>query len=72
MFLIKEFYTPGGPYHHFAGKDCSMAFAKFSEEEKYFQMNLDYEGLNNGEKENLETWFSKLYFKYKIVGKLKV
>ena len=69
-FFKIVFYSPEGPYHHFAGNECSVAFAKFNEESKNFNCYNDKLEFTLSERDNLEDWYQKLYFKYKMVGKV--
>ena len=63
-----SFYTPGGSYHIFAGKDASASLAKGDLEGKY--LNSPYSDLNDEEKATLEEWHEKFLAKYKKVGKV--
>lgn len=65
-----DFYSPEGPYHAFAGNECSVAFAKFSEDPKYFNCYDEKMEFTLSEKDNLDSWFQRLYFKYKQIGKV--
>ncbi len=66
---IEEFYKPGGPYHIFAGKDCSVALAKMKLQDEFMNCYGTIE-LSEDEKKILLDWYDKLSKKYKVVGKL--
>lgn len=64
-----SFYGPGGPYEMFAGRDISLAAAKFSKEEKY----LDQPSLIDitpAEKDSFFHFYNMLYGKYHMIGLL--
>ena len=56
------FYGPDMPYHCFAGRDASRAFAKHSLESE--DVRSDLSGLDAAELEELEVWHSSLTAKY--------
>ena len=62
-------YGPGGPYHHFRGRDISKAAAKYSTTEEYLD-DYDLSSLTPPEKDSMKSFFNMLYGKYKIVGRL--
>lgn len=64
------FYTPGGTYHIFAGKDASISLAKSDLEGKY--LNNQTEQLNEEEQQSLDEWHNKFTEKYRKVGKLTI
>jgi len=70
----RNFYGPEGPYEKFAGKECGVALAKMSFEEKYLGDLKACETLNFGEKNELDGWIEKFtyYRNYPIKGKLVV
>ncbi len=51
-FIFLEFYSKGGGYNSFAGKDCSVNLAKMDLSSKYFNKYNQIK-LNNNEKSNL-------------------
>jgi len=69
----REFYGPGSPYENFAGRECGVAFAKFSFDEEYLD---DIDGCENKlswfEKEELHNWIEKFsyYRAYPELGRL--
>eukprot|EP01016_Furgasonia_blochmanni_P007243 TRINITY_DN1289_c0_g6_i4.p1 TRINITY_DN1289_c0_g6~~TRINITY_DN1289_c0_g6_i4.p1 ORF type:complete len:240 (-),score=40.96 TRINITY_DN1289_c0_g6_i4:247-966(-) len=65
-----EFYSPGGSYHVFAGKDCSVALAKMSFEDKYMNVYTETK-LTLAENDILEDWYMRLKGKYRTVGHIK-
>jgi len=64
-----ESYKPGGGYAKFAGKECSVALAKMSMEDKHFNC---FEGhkLSLAEVDSLEGWYTFMKKKYKIVANI--
>lgn len=68
----KEFYGPGGPYENFAARECGVALAKMSFDEKHLDDVVGCENLSFGEKESLDGWIQQFkYFKnYPIIGKV--
>jgi membrane-associated progesterone receptor component len=63
-----EFYGPGGPYKHLAGKDGSRALALMSL--KAEDATDDLTGLTEDSLAVLDDWAKKLYEKYPTVGRL--
>ena len=63
-----SFYTPGGSYHIFAGKDASTSLAKGDLEGTY--LNTPEAELNEEEKHTLDEWHDRFLSKYRIVGKV--
>lgn len=58
----REYYGPGSSYEFFAGRECGVAFAKFS-----FDLDIldDFDGLkdlNFMEKEELYNWIERFYY----------
>lgn len=68
----RNFYGPEGPYEKFAGKECGVALAKMSFDEKHLGDLKGCSELNFGEKTELEGWIEKFtyYRNYPIKGKL--
>ncbi|KAJ1636196.1 cytochrome b5-like heme/steroid binding domain-containing protein [Pavlovales sp. CCMP2436] len=66
--LGAEFYGPGGPYKHLAGRDGSKALALMSL--KAEDAIADLAGLTEDQLEVLDDWAKKLYEKYPLVGQL--
>ena len=64
----RDFYGDGGPYNCFAGRDCSLAFAKVSTKEEH--MNADCENLYAMEIDCLNDWVRRLEEKYPEIGKV--
>uniref|UniRef100_A0A7C9DT78 Cytochrome b5 heme-binding domain-containing protein n=1 Tax=Opuntia streptacantha TaxID=393608 RepID=A0A7C9DT78_OPUST len=64
----KDFYEPGGPYHLFAGKDCSRALAKVSKIESDIVGNLD--GLDERALGVLGEWEKRYKARYPLVARL--
>lgn len=62
-----ESYKPGGGYAKFAGKECSVALAKMSMEDKHFNCFDNYK-LSLAETDSLEGWYEFMRKKYKIVA----
>ncbi|KAL4475507.1 hypothetical protein ABPG72_013331 [Tetrahymena utriculariae] len=64
-----EFYVGEGGYSAFAGKDCSVNLARMSFEandyNKYGQVDLTL-----SERDVLDQWYEKYYYKYRIVAKI--
>mmetsp|Transcript_21212 Transcript_21212/g.27394 ORF Transcript_21212/g.27394 Transcript_21212/m.27394 type:complete len:293 (+) Transcript_21212:147-1025(+) len=58
----KDFYGPEGPYAKFAGRECGIALAKMSFDEKHLGDLDGVADLNFGEKNQLDEWHQK--FKY--------
>lgn len=67
-----EYYGPGGPYEMFAGRECGVALAKMSFEEKHMDDVAGCAKLNFGEKDSLQGWIEKFrHLKcYPVMGKL--
>mmetsp|Transcript_445 Transcript_445/g.535 ORF Transcript_445/g.535 Transcript_445/m.535 type:complete len:285 (-) Transcript_445:1046-1900(-) len=68
----KQFYGPGGPYEVFAGRECGVALAKMSFDEKHLDDIKGCEDLNFGEKDSLDGWIDQFthYKCYPVKGKL--
>lgn len=67
--LFQGAYKPGGSYAVLAGRDCSVALAKSSLDEKY--MNVYHSTtLEKSEEEKLEGWFIFMKKKYPIMGRI--
>jgi len=64
-----EFYTPGGSYSVFAGKDASRALAKSSTDEKDAN-NSNIDDLAKDELDTLNEWAGHFEFKYPIIGSI--
>jgi membrane-associated progesterone receptor component len=64
-----SFYTPGGSYHIFAGKDASASLAKGDLEGKF--LNKPYDDLNEEETQTLDEWYERFLGKYRRVGKVQ-
>ena len=62
-----ESYRPGGGYAKFAGKECSVALAKMSMEDKHFNCYDNFK-LMLAEVDSLEGWYAFMKKKYKIVA----
>lgn len=62
-----ESYRPGGGYSKFAGKECSVALAKMSMDDKYFNCYDGYK-FPLAEMDSLQGWFDFMKKKYKIVA----
>jgi len=66
-----NFYGPGGPYHAFAGRDASRAFANFSTESAMFkETDDDLSDLTLQEQSQLNDWYDNLSAKYDKVGNI--
>jgi membrane-associated progesterone receptor component len=67
----KEFYGPGGAYHHFAGVDASRALAKMSFQPEDIQSH-DISDLTEVQQKTLRDWVEKFenVRKYPIVGSI--
>jgi membrane-associated progesterone receptor component len=65
------FYSPGGGYHLFAGRESSVSLAKGDLEGTYLDKLPPYD-LNAEEEQALDEWHSKFLEKYRKVGKLKI
>jgi membrane-associated progesterone receptor component len=63
-----SFYTPGGSYHIFAGKEASTSLAKGDLEGKY--LNTLNHVLEEDEKVALEEWHTRFLEKYRKVGRI--
>jgi membrane-associated progesterone receptor component len=63
------FYGPGGAYELFAGRDISLAAAKFSKEEKYLD-SPDLTNITPAEKDSFFHFYNMLYGKYPMIGTL--
>eukprot|EP00331_Platyophrya_macrostoma_P012974 CAMPEP_0176418432 /NCGR_PEP_ID=MMETSP0127-20121128/7460_1 /TAXON_ID=938130 /ORGANISM="Platyophrya macrostoma, Strain WH" /LENGTH=134 /DNA_ID=CAMNT_0017798741 /DNA_START=64 /DNA_END=468 /DNA_ORIENTATION=+ len=63
-------YKPGGSYSVLAGKDCSVALAKNSLDEKYMNV-FNSTKLEPSEQEKMEGWFIFMKKKYPIMGTIK-
>ncbi|KAF5829004.1 cytochrome b5-like heme/steroid binding domain-containing protein [Dunaliella salina] len=63
------FYGPGGPYHIFAGHECSRALAKMKIDES--ELNDNIEDCSEKERQTLQDWVRKFVSKYPIVGVLR-
>lgn len=65
----KEYYGPGGPYHHFAGVDASRALAKMSFQPEDIASH-DVSDLNEQQQKTLAEWVEKFenVRKYPVVG----
>ena len=68
----RGFYGPGGPYEKFAGRECGVALSKMSFDEQHLDDLAGIEGLNFGEKTELEGWIDKFtnYRCYPVKGRL--
>ena len=66
----RQFYGPGEPYEMFAGRDISLAAAKFSKEEKYLDLP-DLRGITPAERDSFFHFYNMLYGKYPIIGLLE-
>lgn len=64
-----KFYGPGGAYEVFAGRDITLAAAKFSTEEKYLE-DHNIENITHAERDSLRHYFNVLAGKYIPVGRL--
>eukprot|EP00461_Guttulinopsis_vulgaris_P002735 UN02736 len=65
-----QVYGPGGPYEMFAGRDISLAAAKFSKEDQYLD-KPDLTGISSAEKDSFFHFYNLLYGKYHMVGLLE-
>lgn len=63
-----SFYTPGGSYHIFAGKDASTSLAKGDLDGTY--LNTPGHALEEDEKAALDDWYGRFLEKYRKVGRL--
>jgi len=66
----KGFYGPGGGYAALAGRDASRALAKMDLSSDAVT-NARLDDLTAKEKETLESWYTRMKAKYKVVGELK-
>lgn len=64
----KEFYAPGRVYGWMAGRDVTVALAKFSGDRKY--VNCTWGSLSDPEADLLNKWEQWLQVKYPAVGTL--
>lgn len=55
----RNFYGPDAPYGVFAGRECGVALAKMSFDEKYLDDLEGIDSLSFGEKTELEGWIDK-------------
>jgi len=62
-----ESYRPGGGYSKFAGKECSVALAKMSMDDKHFNCYDNFK-LMLAEVDSLEGWYAFMKKKYKIIA----
>lgn len=62
------FYSPGGSYSIFAGKEASTSLAKGDLEGKF--LNTPGHDLNQDEQEALDDWHTRFLEKYRKVGRL--
>ena len=63
-------YQPKGSYGMFAGKDATVALAKYSFEKKWLTMRPEEANLTEGQKKSVEGWKEFFAEKYPIVGEL--
>ena len=63
-------YQPKGSYAMFAGKDASVALAKFSFDKKWLTMRPEDADLSEGHLKAIEGWKEFYEEKYPIVGEL--
>jgi membrane-associated progesterone receptor component len=63
-----SFYTPGGSYHIFAGKEATTCLAKGDLEGTY--LNTPNHELDEEEKATVEDWHTRFLEKYRKVGRL--
>lgn len=64
------FYSKGGSYSIFAGKEASVSLAKGDLEGKFLNQ-LDWKDLSPEEMNALEEWHTKFSQKYRMVGKVR-
>ncbi|CAD7698831.1 unnamed protein product [Ostreobium quekettii] len=64
----RDFYGPDGPYHAFAGRECSRALALMKVEVK--ECNDRLEDLDEKAMKVLDDWIKKFNAKYPIVGQV--
>ena len=65
-----SFYGPGGPYEMFAGRDISLAAAKFSKDEVHLE-SPSLVDITPAEKDSFFHFYNMLYGKYHIIGLLE-
>lgn len=65
-----DYYAPSGPYHCFAGRDCSRALSLTSLRPEHLHGNM--EAATASEWAVLDEWATKLTAKYPVVGSLVV
>ncbi|KAH1162621.1 hypothetical protein GYH30_001211 [Glycine max] len=66
--IEKSFYSLGGPYAMFAGKDASRALAKMSKNDDDISPSLD--DLSDKEIDILNDWENKFQAKYPVVARV--
>ena len=69
-FIELDSYKPGESYAVFVGKDVSVALAKMSFEDKYYNA-YDKTKLTLAEVDTLNGWFDYMKKKYKIVAEIR-
>lgn len=62
-----EKFRPGGTYAKFAGKECSVALAKMSFEDKYLNCFEEHRAAL-GDSDSLKGWLDFMKKKYTLVG----
>merc|ERR1711963_203012 len=64
-----QFYGPGGAYGHMAGRDATVALAKFSMNPLF--LNQPWAGLGESEETTLASYVRTFQSKYPCVGTLR-
>lgn len=64
-----QFYGPGGPYGHMAGRDATVALARFSLDPRW--LNTQWAGLDEEQRSTLAGYVRTFQAKYQCVGKLR-
>ena len=63
-------YQPKGSYSNFAGKDVTVALAKYSFDKKWMTMKVEDADLTEAQLKSVEGWKEFFTEKYPIVGEI--